>query len=205
MANPFSPALKQQMLEQLAEQTKRGAIVDSQIIASMLAAVFVAALSQLWFGATALVAEPACEQPLLWWLVCDGAAVCVGMLLGLVAVLKRVQVARTVEAHRWVSADGKERDASGDLTGAFRTVRNLSDGVDVLIIAGFACGCYFYWRSGGAETPGCDGAGRNWVRWALVLKLVVPLVVSLVAKAVLYVCAANPKPPPAQAQERKRK
>ena len=113
------------------------------------------------------------------WLVCDGTATCVGMLLGLVVLLQGVQVARGVETQQWVLPDGEERDARADLTGAFRAVSRLSDGVDVALVLLFVLGWYAYYAHSGEG--GCDIL-RSWVWWGLVMKLLAPIGLSLASK-----------------------
>ena len=125
------------------------------------------------------------------WLVCDGTATCVGMLLGLAVLLKGVQVARGVETQQWVLPEGEERDARADLTGAFRTASQLSDGVDVALVLLFALGWHAYYAHGG--DGGCDML-RSWVWWGLVMKLLAPIGLSLASK-----CLGGP-PEPAAAQ-----
>ena len=181
MGDALPASIKHEMLEQLAEQSKRGAIKDLQTKSGMLASLLVVASFQLWTGSIALATGPACAAHLHWWLACDGAATSVGMLLGLAVLTKGVQIARRVEARHWLRADGKDRDASGDLTGVWRTARQLSDGMDCVLVASFVWGCYCL-GAAGESGDACDGTGRSAVLRGLVLKPLAPTGVSVAVK-----------------------
>ena len=83
--------------------------------AAIIAALLVLALAELWLGLARWRAGPRCSLAYQLWLVCDGAATCVGTLLGLAALLKGVQVARGVETEQWVLPDSERphRGVSG--------------------------------------------------------------------------------------------
>ena len=179
----MDPAVRLQLLQQLAEQSRAAAIATLQTKAAIMAALLVLALTELWLGLARWRAGPRCSQSYQLWLVCDGAATCVGTLLGLAALLKGVQVARGVETEQWVLPDGEVRDARGDLTGAFWAARCLSDGVDMALVLLFALGWYAYYARGGGG--GCDDTLRSWVWWGLVMKLLAPIGVSLAGKCLV--------------------
>ena len=196
-----SHTLRQQMLDQLAEQKKAGAIKDMQTKAAMLASLLAVALAQVWIGHAALQ-RAQCGQH--WWLALDGAATCIGMLLGLTASMRGAQVASCIDAHHWLLADGKERDTSGDLAGVWRIVRQLSDLMDVVLVALFALGCYGYQASSGDAGDGCDDDGRAaiWLGRALVLKPLVPTSVTVALKVWHTLLSASAVAP---AQQRKKR
>ena len=182
-------ALSKQMRAQLAEQSKQAEIAGMLTKVGILAVLLALALWELWAGIRLGGARSLCEQPLHAWLLCDGSATFVGMLLGLTSALKAMQTVRGLDAHHWLLAHGEQRDASDDLRGAFRLARTLSDGFDVALILLFACGWYLlypFYQSGaggaGATWQHCDFALRGCVWWALVLKLLAPIGVSLAIK-----------------------
>lgn len=207
MSDTLPPAVKQELLEQLAEQTKRGAIKDMQTKSGMLALALVQALIQLWIGNIALSIGPPCAQHLHWWLTCDGAASSVGMMIGLTVSIKAVHVARHVAAHQWLQKDGKDRDSTGDLVGVWRRVRQLSDLMDCVVVSSFLWGGYCLSTSNGdSDGDGCDDNGRSSVWRALVLKPLAPMVVTVALKGWhMLSWGSSPVPPKALAQQRKRK
>ena len=121
------------------------------------------------------------------------------MLLSLASVLKGMQTVRGLEARHWLLADCQQRDASGDLTGAFRHLRTLSDGIDAVLVLLFACGWYWFHQSGAGGTltqwQSCDLALRGWMWWALVLKLIAPIAMSLAIKAWFVLWLESPAAP----------
>ena len=185
------PAVKHQLLEQLGEQRKAGAIAEMWTKLGISAALLILGLAELRAGVTESGTGPSCELPLHRWLVGDGAVTSVGMLLGLTATLKGMQIARGVGAQQWVLADGEERPTSGDLTGPFSVVRRLSDWADMVMVLSFFCGCHCFYKSGGGG--GC-GTMRSWVWWGLALKLLAPIGVSLAIKAFFFLQGASPGP-----------
>jgi hypothetical protein len=175
----LDPAVRQQLVDQLAEQNRQAAIANLQTKSGILVAMFMLALTELWLGTVMWVGH-VCEPSQHWWLVTDGAVTGVGMLFGLIASLKRIQVAQSIEAKHWVLANGEERDTSGDLTGVFRIIHTLSDGLDVLMLLLFCYGWVCFYRSGGDE---CDTAMPSLVWWGLVSKPLAPVAMSLAIKA----------------------
>ena len=180
MSNALSPVVQQELLEQIAEQTKSDAIKDMHTKSGMLASLLVGGSAQLWIGSSALSTGQPCTPHLLhWWLACDGAATSAGMLLGLAALNKGIQVARGIEARKWFLANGEERDVMSELAGAWRRVCQLSDAMDVLLLTTFLSGCYFYSTSVDSG-DGCTG--RSWALLALMLKPLAPISVTVAFK-----------------------
>ena len=179
MSNQLSSAVQQQLLEQIAEQTKSDAIKDMHTKSGMLASLLLGGSAQLWIGSSALSTGHSCAPHLHWWLACDGAATSAGMLLGLAALNKGTQIARGIEARKWFLANGEERDAMSELTGAWRRVCQLSDAMDLMLLTTFLSGCYFYSTSVDSG-DGCTG--RSWVLLALMLKPVAPISVTIAFK-----------------------
>lgn len=187
-------AAKKEIRQQLAEHRKQAEIAGMLTKVGILTILLMLALWELWAALHLWSDRSLCEQPLHVWLLCDGSATFAGMLLGLTSALKGLQTARGLDAHHWVLADGEQRDASGDLRGAFRLARMLSDGFDVALLLLFACGWYWLYQSALSIDTGsiraytspvwqyCDFALRGWVWWALVLKLLAPIGVSLAIK-----------------------
>jgi hypothetical protein len=202
-------ALKLELLQQLAEQTKRGSINGMQQKSGMLASVLVVGLVQLWMGTSSLSIGLPCAQHLHWWLACDGAATSFAMLLGLAASIKGARVAHGVEAHEWLRADGQERDCKGDLTGVWRLARLGSDFMDAVLVVSFLWGCYCL--STGGNGDACDASittatASSWVRLGLVLKILAPMGVTVAVKG-WHVLWGPPSTIPPQAlshQQRKR-
>ena len=207
-------AVKLELLQQLAEQTKRGAIGAMHQKSGMLASVLAVGLVQLWIGTSSLRTEPSCAQHLHWWLACDGAATSVGMLLGLVASIKGAQAAHRVEAHEWLQADGQERDCTGDLAGIWRLVRLGSDVMDAVLVTSFLWGCYILSTGGNgdacSEGSGASGrrdaaGGSSWVRFGLVLKLLAPMGVTVAVKACHMLRGVSPIRPQAPSHQQQKR
>ena len=192
----LTPAAKERLLQQVAEQNKQTEVVGMLTKAWILAALLLLALWELWVTVYG-VGAALCEQPLHAWLLCDGLATFAGVLLSLTSVLKSMQAVRRLEARHWLLADDEQRDNSGDLTGAFRIVRVLSDGADVVLIVLFACGWYWFYQSGAGDEPSrrCEAALRSFVWWALVLKPIAPIGMSLVVKGWLMLRSEAPAVP----------
>eukprot|EP00927_Polykrikos_kofoidii_P051846 TRINITY_DN45629_c0_g1_i1.p1 TRINITY_DN45629_c0_g1~~TRINITY_DN45629_c0_g1_i1.p1 ORF type:complete len:223 (-),score=43.77 TRINITY_DN45629_c0_g1_i1:80-694(-) len=158
------------LLVQLAEKTRDGAVSSLQCKRIVLAAMLILALGEVFVGGR-LWGNFCSGLSLGSWLFVDGIVACVGATFGLISLWKAVAVASSVDLQEYLLPEGKERDASGDLTGTFRLASQLSDLLDVALLLSFLLGCYGYY----AVAEKCDDTLRLWVGRALVMKFVTPV------------------------------
>jgi len=166
--------VRAKLLLQIAEKNRMASMANSRAKTYVCAAFLLVGLAEIYLSYTYLADGPSsCEYSFEWWLCLDGAAVLVGMLLGIVTLRKTAAVAAAAPVQHWLIPEGKDGDWSHDLTRTFKLIRSLSDVSDTILIISFIVGWYWWYCDG----RGCDAGVSVW--WVLVMKITAPTVVSV--------------------------
>eukprot|EP00747_Dinoflagellata_sp_TGD_P208538 gnl/TRDRNA2_/TRDRNA2_82011_c0_seq2.p1 gnl/TRDRNA2_/TRDRNA2_82011_c0~~gnl/TRDRNA2_/TRDRNA2_82011_c0_seq2.p1 ORF type:complete len:215 (+),score=25.11 gnl/TRDRNA2_/TRDRNA2_82011_c0_seq2:67-645(+) len=171
------------LLQGIAEKNRHAAIAGLEVKAAMSASFFIVGVFEMLLGC--LYCGTFCTRSLVPFLLIDGTFVCAGTTLGLLSIHRLRLAASQAEASEYLLPEGKERDASRDLTGMYLLASRLSDVTDVLIILLYLLGVAWYIGSGGVFGK-CDDTLRSWFGWCLGLKLAAPLAGCAILKSYLH-------------------